>query len=118
VGHNVELGRALGLTQDQIDLLHGDNWRDSDLFTDKEKAAIWWADEVTHLRAKHNEAAFEAMKKHFTTRQIVELTFICGMWNLSGRVAEALHLVVEPPGQRITFQEKDVDSTPSGPITP
>jgi plastocyanin domain-containing protein len=47
------------------------------------------------------------MKKHFTDRQIVELTFICGMWNLSGRVAEALHLVVELPGGRIAFQEKD-----------
>lgn len=48
------------------------------------------------------------MQKYFTARQIVELTFICGMWNLSGRVAEALHLVVEPPGQRIAFQAKDL----------
>ena len=108
MGHNVELGRALGLSQDQVDLLHGDDWRDSDLFTAKEKAAIWWADEVTHLRAKQNVAAFEAMQEHFTTRQIVELTFICGMWNLSGRVAEALHLVVEPPGKRIAFQADDM----------
>ena len=107
MGHNVELGRALGLSQEQIDLLHSDEWQNSDLFSDKEKAAIWWADEVSHLRAKQNEAAFEAMKKYFTTRQIVELTFICGMWNLSGRVAEALHLVVEPPGKRIAFQDKD-----------
>jgi alkylhydroperoxidase family enzyme len=108
VGHNVELGRALGLTQEQIDLLNGDGWQTNDLFTAKEKAAIRWTDEVSHLRAKRNEAAFEEMKKHFTTRQIVELTFICGMWNLSGRVAEALHLVVEPPGKRIVFQEKDM----------
>lgn len=63
---------------------------------------------MTHLRAKEDDAAFEAMRKHFTTRQIVELTFICGMWNLSGRVAEALHLVVEPPGKRIAFQKKDM----------
>lgn len=103
----MELGRALGLTQDQIDLLTGDGWRDSELFSEKEKAAIWWADEVTNLRAKQNKAAFEAMEQHFTTRQIVELTFICGMWNLSGRVAEALHLVVEPPGKRIEFQLDD-----------
>ena len=109
MGHNVELGRALGLTQDQINLLHSEDWQESNLFTDKEKAAIRWADEVTHMRAKQNEAAFEEMKKHFTTRQIVELTFICGMWNLSGRVAEALHLVVEPPGKRIAFQQKDMD---------
>ncbi|MDW3180087.1 MAG: hypothetical protein R8J94_22115 [Acidimicrobiia bacterium] len=103
----MELGRALGLTQDQIDLLTGDGWRDSELFSEKEKAAIWWADEVTNLRAKQNKAAFQAMEQHFTTRQIVELTFICGMWNLSGRVAEALHLVVEPPGKRIEFQLDD-----------
>lgn len=95
------------MTVAQIDLLTGDDWRDSELFSDREKAAIWWADEVTSLRAKQNKAAFEAMEKHFTTRQIVELTFICGMWNLSGRVAEALHLVVEPPGQRIEFQLDD-----------
>lgn len=101
----MELGRALGLTQEQIDLLDGDDWKDSDAFTEKEKAAIRWADEVTHLRAKENDAAFAEMRNHFTTRQIVELTFLIGMWNLSGRVAEALHLVVEPPGKRIAFQD-------------
>jgi alkylhydroperoxidase family enzyme len=106
VGHNVELGRALGLTQDQIDSLAGDGWQEEDLFTARERAAIRWADEVTHLRAKRNPTAFADLQRHFTTRQIVELTFICGMWNLSGRVAEALHLVVELPGQRIAFQPK------------
>ena len=108
MGHNVELGRALGLTEDQIDSLYGDGWQEGELFTAKERAAIRWADEVTHLRAKQNAAAFEDLQRHFTTRQIVELTFICGMWNLSGRVAEALHLVVEPPGQRISFQAEDM----------
>lgn len=88
-------------------MLAGDGWRDSELFSDKEKAAIWWADEVTNLRAKRNRAAWEAMSEHFTNRQIVELTVLCGMWNLSGRVAEALHLVVEPPGKRIEFQVED-----------
>ncbi len=103
----MELGRALGLTTEQLNLLTGDGWRDSPLFSAKEKAAIRWAEEVTHLRAKGNDAAFEDLRRHFTTRQVVELTFLCGMWNLSGRVAEALHLVVEPPGKRITFQAGD-----------
>lgn len=90
-----------------MDLLTGDGWRDSKLFSDREKAAIWWADEVTNLRAKQNRAVFEAMQKHYTSRQIVELTVLCGMWNMSGRMAEALHLVVEPPGKRIEFQDGD-----------
>ena len=95
------------MTDSQIALLDGDSWRDSELFTEKERAAIWWADEVTNLRARQNRAAWEAMQQHFTTRQIVELTYICGMWNLSGRVAGALHLVVEPLGNRIEFQLDD-----------
>ena len=77
------------------------------MFDEKEKAAIRWSDEVSCLTAKGNDFAFGEMEKHFTRRQIVELTFICGMWHLSGRLAEALNLVVEPPGGRIAFQEKD-----------
>lgn len=104
----MELGRALGLTQEQINLLEGEDWKDSDLFDDKEKAVIRWADEVSKLTAKNNDLAFNEMKKYFSDRQIVELTFICGMWHLSGRLAEALHLVVEPPGGRIEFQAEDM----------
>lgn len=104
----MELGRALGLTQDQINLLEDDDWKDSNLFDDKEKAVIRWADEVSKLTAKNNDFAFGEMKKYFSDRQIVELTFICGMWHLSGRLAEALHLVVEPPGGRIEFQAEDM----------
>ena len=60
---------------------------------------------MTNLTAREDEAAFAAMKQHFGTEQLVSLTLICGLWNLTGRVAEALHLVVEPPGERIAFQE-------------
>jgi alkylhydroperoxidase family enzyme len=90
-----------------MNLLGGDAWKDSDLFSDEEKAVICWADEVTNRRAKDNDAAFWEMRKHFDDRQIVELTFLCGMWNLSARITEPLHLMVEPPGKRIAFQEKD-----------
>ncbi|HBK81273.1 MAG TPA: hypothetical protein DDZ83_16670 [Nitrospinae bacterium] len=93
---------------EQIELLDGDGWKESPLFNEKERAAIRWSDEVSGLTASENDFAFEEMEKYFNRRQIVELTFICGMWHLSGRLAEALHLVVEPPGGRIAFQEKDI----------
>lgn len=103
-GHNVDLGRAAGLTWEQIDLLEDEQWSDSDLFSAKEKALIRWTDAVTDQTAYEDEVAFEAMQQHFTPRQIVELTFLCGMWNLSGRLTEAFHLMVEPPEERIGFQ--------------
>ncbi|MFP6871407.1 MAG: hypothetical protein VCE91_19105 [Nitrospinota bacterium] len=60
---------------------------------------------MTNLTAKKNDRAFEDMERHFSTEQLASLTILCGLWNLTGRVAEALHLVVEPPGGRIAFQE-------------
>jgi alkylhydroperoxidase family enzyme len=102
-GHNIDLARAVGVTWEQLDLLEGDDWKDSDLFSDKEKAVLQWAEEVTDQGAYDNDAAFEELKQYFTTRQVVELTFLCCMWNLSGRLTEALHLMVEPPGERIGF---------------
>jgi alkylhydroperoxidase family enzyme len=102
-GHNTVLGRAVGLTWEQLDLLIGDDWQSSDLLSEKAKAAINWAEKVTLHQAKDDDAAFAAMQAHFSTRQIVELTFLCGMWNASGRF-DALHLMVEPPGERIAFQ--------------
>ncbi|MEJ2555383.1 MAG: hypothetical protein P8186_03955 [Anaerolineae bacterium] len=102
-GHNVDLARAVDITWEQLDLLEGDDWNNSELFSNKEKAVIRWADEVSTQRAYDNDAAFEELKKYFDTHQIVELTFLCCMWNLSGRLTEALHLMVEPPGERIGF---------------
>ena len=45
------------------------------------------------------------MKKHFTEKQIVELTVFCGMWNYSNRLCEALHVDLERPDKRIEFQK-------------
>jgi alkylhydroperoxidase family enzyme len=66
---------------------------------------IAWAEAVTNLTAPADDAAFAAMQAHFDDADIVELTFLASAWNLSNRFAEALHLVVEPPGQRIEFGE-------------
>lgn len=64
---------------------------------------------MTERTAHGDDDAFAAMRAHFNDREIVELTLICSMWNLSNRFAEALRLVVEPPGQRIAFQAGDLD---------
>ena len=82
-----------------------DDWKERSLFSVKEKAVIRWAEEVANLTAKEHYLAFAEMRRYFSTGQLVSLTVLCGMWNMTGRVAEALHLVVEPPGGRIAFQE-------------
>lgn len=103
-GHNVDLGLSVGLTWDQIDTLDGDGWKISDLLSNREKAAVRWADVVTKGTAYDDEEAFQELRKHFTTRQMLEMTYTCGMWNLSGRLTEPFHQTVEPPEKRIGFK--------------
>jgi alkylhydroperoxidase family enzyme len=102
----VELGRALGLTDEQIADLETDAWRENDVFSEKDKAVIHWADAVTKMTAPRDDAGFARLREHFTDAEILELTYTSGLWNCSNRVAEALHLVVEPPGRRVEW-EKD-----------
>jgi alkylhydroperoxidase family enzyme len=106
LSHNVPLGRKMGLSEAQIAAARGDDYMASPLFDDRQKAAIRWAEVVTKMTARDDEAAFAAMKTHFSEQQIVELTVFCGMWNYSNRLCEALHVDLERPEQRITFQDK------------
>ena len=106
LSHNVPLGRKMGLSDEQIAAARANDYMASPLFDARQKAAIRWAEVVTKMTARDDEAAFAAMKTHFSEQQIVELTVFCGMWNYSNRLCEALHVDLERPEQRITFQEK------------
>jgi alkylhydroperoxidase family enzyme len=49
-------------------------WRDSALFSDRERAALEYAERITHTGQQVDDALFAEVKKHFTEAQIVELT--------------------------------------------
>ena len=104
-GHNVGLGRSGGLTWDQIDAVEAGN-STAESLSPKEKAAVDWALAVTKGTARDDDKAFETLKRYFSTRQIVEMTFLCGMWTLSARLTEPFHLDVELPEDRIEFDAK------------
>jgi len=106
MSHNVPLGKKLGLTEAQIKAAQGSDYMSSPDLDERQKAAIRWADVVTQMQARDDDAAFAAMKDHFSEKQIVELTVFCGMWNYSNRLCEALHVDLERPDKRIEFQPK------------
>jgi 4-carboxymuconolactone decarboxylase len=106
MSHNVPLGRKVGLSDAQIAAAQGDDYLRSPDLDDRQKAAIRWADAVTQMTARDDDAAFAEMGKYFSEKQIVELTVFCGMWNYSNRLCEALHVDLERPDKRIEFQKK------------
>jgi alkylhydroperoxidase family enzyme len=105
MSHNVPLGKKIGLSEEQITAAQGEDYMASPHLDERQKAAIRWADAVTKMTARDDDDAFAAMKRHFTEKQIVELTVFCGMWNYSNRLCEALHVDLERPDKRIEFQE-------------
>ena len=62
----------------------------SNLFNEKDKAAIHFADQVTRAAATVREEHLQALRKHFSEQQIVELTLAVALANFTNRVNDAL----------------------------
>ena len=91
--HVPALAVAEGLSVDECDALA--DWRLSKFFTDRERAVLAYADTMTRDIAVP-EAVFAEVKRHFNTREIVELTVLVGSYNMNARVVQALQLDLEP----------------------
>ncbi|MDY7507257.1 carboxymuconolactone decarboxylase family protein [Ralstonia wenshanensis] len=64
-------------------------WREAgDLFDDRERAALAWAESVTLVaQTGVPDSAFEAARAVFTERELVDLTIAVGLMNLYNRMA-------------------------------
>ena len=66
--------RALGETEQRLYALNA--WREAPFYSDRERAALEWAEAVTLVSVDHvPDAVYEAVKPHFTEAELVALTF-------------------------------------------
>ena len=91
--HVPELALAEGLTEAECHALA--DWRSSESFSKPERAALAYADAMTRDIAVP-DAVFDALRPHFSERQIVELTVLVGTYNMQTRVLLALGIDPEP----------------------
>ena len=98
IGHNTQLGRAVGYADDQIEALEGD-YQKSDLFAEDEKAAIAWAECLTLRTYRENPRVMDELKKHFGNDEIVEITMVSGFFNFWNRFTDSLQVDIEAKGQ-------------------
>ncbi len=74
-----------GETDMRIHLLDG--WRDSPVFSDRERAALGWTETLTHVsRAGAPDADYAALQSQFNDVEIANLTVLIGAINLWNRV--------------------------------
>ena len=89
------LGQALGLTAAEFEALQRDDYRDSPLFDEREKAAMWWAEALTLNTAKRYDAVWEEMRRLFTDAEIVEISFASGIFNMINRLNDSFRTELE-----------------------
>lgn len=84
--------RAGGETEQRLYEL--DAWRETPFYTERERAALEWAESVTLVSQTHvPDEAFENLRKHFSEKEIVDLTLAVGMINLWNRLAISMRAV-------------------------
>src|SRR6266853_2665956 len=94
--HTSIFGEALGLKADDLEALKGNAYRTSPLFSDREKAAIAWAEAMTRNTAKNDKAVWENMRRLFTDTEIVEISMACAMFNMINRLNDSFWTELEP----------------------
>ncbi len=94
--HNTALGMTAGITEEQVRAIDSDDYMTSPHLSPSERAAVQWAEHVTRNTAKERDDVFAELARHFDDAGIVELTLICGMFNMFNRFMDSLHVPVEP----------------------
>jgi AhpD family alkylhydroperoxidase len=86
--HSAEL-RKLNEPKERIDGVA--EWRGSDLYTQRERAALAWAEAVTDIQDGHApDAVYEAVRAHFSDVETVNLTLVITTINAWNRIAISL----------------------------
>jgi alkylhydroperoxidase family enzyme len=91
--HVPTLALSEGLSLEDCNALT--KWDASNLFSERERAALAYADTMTREIVVPDDI-FAAVERHFDVRQIVELTVLIGTYNMNARVLQALRLDLEP----------------------
>jgi AhpD family alkylhydroperoxidase len=86
--HTAEL-KKLNETAERIAVLQ--DWRSSELFSKRERAALAWAETVTNIQDGHApDVVYEAVREQFTDVETVNLTLLIATINTWNRVSISL----------------------------
>lgn len=84
------MGSEAGLSDEKIEAL--DNFAASDLFDQREKAALEYADAITRSDDDVDDALFRRLGSFFSEDEIVELTAVIAWENASSKFNRALRV--------------------------
>src|SRR5262245_14968234 len=87
--------RQAGESNERLDGLAG--WRESPYFTEPEKAALEWAEVLTHVDVTHApDATYEPLARHIYIKKYANMTYSFALMNACNRIAIGFHRWPEP----------------------
>ena len=88
IGMHTDEALRDGDTPERLLLL--DAWEESSQFSEKERAALAWVEEITLIADGHaHKEAFDGLKRFFSEEEIANLTFAAALINTWNRIAIA-----------------------------
>ena len=89
--HSID-ARAAGETEQRLYAL--DAWRETPFFDDRERAGLAWIEAVTLVSQTHvPDSVYEEARKHFSEKELIDLTYIAAAINAWNRIAIATRSV-------------------------
>ncbi|MGF6308239.1 AhpD family alkylhydroperoxidase [Bradyrhizobium sp. i1.8.4] len=86
INMHTEDARKHGETEQRLYLLNA--WRESPLYSERERAALAWTEALTLVSETHApDADYEAVRARFTDSELVNLTTLIGAINAWNRIA-------------------------------
>ena len=83
--HSTE-ARKLGETEARLYLL--DAWHESKLYSERERAALAWAEALTHIAASRApDDVYEAARRQFSDKELADLSIAISMINAWNRLS-------------------------------
>ncbi len=67
----------------------------SDELSDREKAALLWAEHVTKNTAREENGVYEKVREQFSEKETVDLTLIACFFNFFNRLTDSLKIQIE-----------------------
>ena len=100
---HLNVSRKHGIAQEKLDLLA--TWQEAGIFSERECAALAWAEALTQL-AGHSvsDAAYDSVRKHFSESEIVFLSTSIATINAWNRLGAAFRFA--PPIPRTLAADK------------
>jgi AhpD family alkylhydroperoxidase len=83
---HTEEARKLGESDMRLELM--DAWRESNLYTARERAALAWAESLTNIALTHApDAVYDEARRQFSEKELADLSIAIAMINAWNRLA-------------------------------